>query len=637
MVKSFNNDRVLFPTAVLVILSILHLSCLNPTSDLQSKGTVNRAGFSLRTSLAAKSTEGGSRTISPSGDLDIASYSLTATSPGTDSFAADFSATEVFTKDGLTSGLWSFSLDAKASDGKVLYSGTASTTLVEGKRSEVRISLSPAEGMGSVSFALTWPAGDIVSPLATFTIVEANGSPASTRMGTPSYSVGKAEGTASLAVGDYVVQVKLFDSSTLRFAKSYALQVLNERTTPLILDLTSAMLNSPIAPPSFDLAAGEYEWGSPLTLSAEPGAAIYYSTDGGDPLGGSGLLYAGPVPLASNGVIKARALMDGVLVSAASETAYTVRYVLRFDDQGATTSSDPATITLYPPAAPLGSLPSEPAKTGYDFGGWYTAPAGGGEAFSEATVVESSLSLFAKWSPKVFTVSFDEQSPTTGTNPAAMTYTYPATIIDSLPTAPTKTSFVFGGWYTGTGGSGTRYLIGSEVTSSLALFAYWASPDSFLVGQVGPSGGKVFYDKGSYSNSWRYLEAAPADMPNTNGYRWGVNNISIGVTSGAIGAGKANTDTLVSTQGTEELYAAKACADYAYGGYDDWFLPSLYELDALYTQRQSMGGYTVGYYYSSTEFSASYADIHHFDTGSLDYSGQVWKSQPCAVRPVRQF
>jgi TolB-like protein len=32
----------------------------------------------------------------------------------------------------------------------------------------------------------------------------------------------------------------------------------------------------------------------------------------------------------------------------------------------------------------------------------------------------------------------------------------------------------------------------------------------YQVGKEGPSGGLVFYDKGSYSDGWRYLEAAPA-------------------------------------------------------------------------------------------------------------------------------
>ena len=37
-----------------------------------------------------------------------------------------------------------------------------------------------------------------------------------------------------------------------------------------------------------------------------------------------------------------------------------------------------------------------------------------------------------------------------------------------------------------------------------------ANLSTYTVGNIGPSGGYVFYDKGSYSDGWRYLEAAPA-------------------------------------------------------------------------------------------------------------------------------
>jgi hypothetical protein len=34
----------------------------------------------------------------------------------------------------------------------------------------------------------------------------------------------------------------------------------------------------------------------------------------------------------------------------------------------------------------------------------------------------------------------------------------------------------------------------------------------YKVGDFGPGGGWIFYDKGKISNGWRYLEAAPVDM-----------------------------------------------------------------------------------------------------------------------------
>jgi len=34
----------------------------------------------------------------------------------------------------------------------------------------------------------------------------------------------------------------------------------------------------------------------------------------------------------------------------------------------------------------------------------------------------------------------------------------------------------------------------------------------YHIGDTGPAGGIVFYDKGSYSNGWRYMEVAPNDI-----------------------------------------------------------------------------------------------------------------------------
>ncbi len=52
------------------------------------------------------------------------------------------------------------------------------------------------------------------------------------------------------------------------------------------------------------------------------------------------------------------------------------------------------------------------------------------------------------------------------------------------------------------------YVRGFNGHAELAL-----SVDTFdEVGEIGPAGDYIFYDKGSFSDGWQYLEAAPSDI-----------------------------------------------------------------------------------------------------------------------------
>lgn len=131
----------------------------------------------------------------------------------------------------------------------------------------------------------------------------------------------------------------------------------------------------------------------------------------------------------------------------------------------------------------------------------------------------------------------------------------------------------------------------------------------YSIGDTGPAGGIVFYDKGYYSDGWRYLEAAPSDIGEyVFGYYIpdGTNYYVVG-SSEDIGSGRYNTERLVEYMdiggkaysdfaGTTAEYAAKKCLDYSYGGYDDWFLPSKDELCEMYKVLKCPGGKNHGKY-----------------------------------------
>ena len=158
---------------------------------------------------------------------------------------------------------------------------------------------------------------------------------------------------------------------------------------------------------------------------------------------------------------------------------------------------------------------------------------------------------------------------------------------------------------------------------------------SSIIGTSGPAGGIIFYDKGSYSDGWRYLEAAPSDQGKVEwgGYTWGGTPTTVGGTDMTIGSGKSNTEKIVTALGTGN-YAARLCYDFELGGYDDWFLPSKDELNELYKQKDPVGGFASNRYWSSSEYSSYNAWLQYFGSGSQFDNNKYYDTR---VRAVRAF
>lgn len=163
------------------------------------------------------------------------------------------------------------------------------------------------------------------------------------------------------------------------------------------------------------------------------------------------------------------------------------------------------------------------------------------------------------------------------------------------------------------------------------------------IGDTGPGGGIVFYDAGSPQVWGRYLEAAPPGWSGNAAdpkFVWcpmnavGVNTVL--PTGTEIGWGGRNTKLIVNRRACGKRTAAGRAAGYSGGGLADWFLPSKDELNALYAQRQIVGGLGDVTYWSSSQFSGQKASAwgHYILTGFQD----GWaKTAPSSVRPIRAF
>jgi uncharacterized repeat protein (TIGR02543 family) len=124
-------------------------------------------------------------------------------------------------------------------------------------------------------------------------------------------------------------------------------------------------------------------------------------------------------------------------------------------------------------------LPAAPSRTNYTFDGWNTASNGSGTAFTGATTVSKSITVYAKWKASTptpaaaYTVTFNNNGGTTQANPTSKTVTSPATTVGTLPAAPSRTNYTFDGWNTAANGSGTAFAGNTAVSKNITVYAKW--------------------------------------------------------------------------------------------------------------------------------------------------------------------
>ena len=160
--------------------------------------------------------------------------------------------------------------------------------------------------------------------------------------------------------------------------------------------------------------------------------------------------------------------------------------------------------------------------------------------------------------------------------------------------------------------SASATTICADRTVSLSVNSNLQPTSQFSVGDIGPSGGYIFYDQGSIINGWRYLEAYPSD----NGTDSGIESYCIAIpnTSNAAGAGLTNTLNFIASGNIGNWL--KTVFLLQQNTSNNWYIPSKDELNLMYTnlKRNNLGNFQDIQYWSSSP--ASY--------GSCGINGGVW-------------
>jgi len=226
----------------------------------------------------------------------------------------------------------------------------------------------------------------------------------------------------------------------------------------------------------------------------------------------------------------------------------------------------------------------------------------------------------------------------TSNSPGVKTWSKTGSCVLSPKSNPTKLTMGSTGSCTLTlkiAKSGNYLAKTSSKTIILALYG---------VGDTGPGDGKIFYVDMTRAVGSQYFEAACAGWENNCAgdastedptAAWGCHGgLTTGADGTAIGTGEQNTADIVTSCATDGI-PAKVADDLVLGGQDDWFLPSKDELNKLYINRASVGGFSVdGYYWSSSEFDADGAWLQRFYFGT---QFDLNKSNTLQIRPVRAF
>ena len=154
-------------------------------------------------------------------------------------------------------------------------------------------------------------------------------------------------------------------------------------------------------------------------------------------------------------------------------------------------------------------FPEEVTRTGYTFVDWYTNKECTGTPWDFSTnLVQNNTTLYAKWSLNKYTLKFDARGGKTSTSSKTVSYNGQ---IGTLPT-PTKSGYIFAGWYPAQDGSGTKYTSKSKMPArNMTLYAKWtkklSAPSNVKASKASSTSIKVTWSKVSGAKKYEVYRA----------------------------------------------------------------------------------------------------------------------------------
>jgi hypothetical protein len=251
------------------------------------------------------------------------------------------------------------------------------------------------------------------------------------------------------------------------------------------------------------------------------------------------------------------------------------------------------------------------------------------------------------------TLAYSAKTATTAETASNITATNNTTLtsLSNLNTVGTITNGVWNGTVIDIAHGGTGLITagrtGQVLTTASDGSLTWTSlTTQTATHSIGESfgGGIIFY---VWDNGRHGLIAATSNLSfgGTTGFTWGPTANYVMAIRNGINAGMSNTERIIMKQGAGiGNYAAMVAAHYAFGGngwggYGDWYLPSIYELQLLFKQKSDtrLNFSNTTYVWSSTEADDKTAyTLNFFSTGGT-VQAEPKNLNPRSVRAIRSF
>lgn len=189
----------------------------------------------------------------------------------------------------------------------------------------------------------------------------------------------------------------------------------------------------------------------------------------------------------------------------------------------------------------------------------------------------------------------------------------------------------------------------NEVGTSYGNEIMFTTPPTYAIGDIGPGGGFVFeVDEAGVHGK----EIAPLSTQFQS--QWGCPITSVAGTLAAAGSGQANSDLILQFHTSITYYtnpgqctdiviatgdvAAKNCDDLEYMGFDDWYMPSIGDLELVYENliSQDLGDIEDTSLSSSTQASSNIKRSMILQTATGE-TLPLDKSESTKHRAIRNF